>query len=921
MADWQPVDAQERGQHWALTDRVIFLAPESSTVTNEMVVRSIDAARTLLAQHWLNAAAFTLSQRLIMRSVLGSGDRPYADLKEARDLAIRVRDDRRSWRGDSAGAVALACEAALHASDWRTVIRLGTTEGDATADEAADAQVRRHVAIGRAAMGDLGAVPDLRGLPPAQESRIRAILAERTGQDPEPLWRAALAAASDDSQRMSALAGLARTGTHDLPGLEEFMATHPDVAAQVTATAEMARGEYAAAVERLRGPARTSPQAAAILGEAYERLGRHEDAVATLQEAARRFGDPDLAFLAVRVLHRQRRLDEAAAAARQILTSAPDAWPGRTEVLKYAAQAAVDTGDSAGAEELLRTSLDLDPADAPARWGLIRLLLSRADPDAAFRVFKEHPGHLDPANIEQGHAWLALHRREGSAEALAQGAVRLAKQFPDDEQLMAHVTTALVAPGPGRTNEPFDEELLGEVQSVVSTYLERWPNGALRSVQVNLEDPEATLDTIRQLIEVDAETARARRVFHARVARQELPLGSLASVVGRSYTELLLRRVPGTLPAWGADTSENVALIRDADRSLGSAVIADVSALVVLAVLEEQDRRVLMDAFRTIEVIDAALADVRSGRDFLAERSTVTLGWDEATGRGRLIETSTEEADRLARESVELLDLVSGLRRIPAARTADDKDDARDNHLGAWMQTIRTAIAIGQPVWADDAVLRALARGMGAAVFSTASVLEVLASVGKLTPGRWADALHHLARHRVSVPMSTDLLLGVAEEDRWGVGGAAFALGSPAVWANPRQAHALLARILPAVGAKRADQLPDWLYLSATGIGFAHPVPEAAVRQGGTLLAAAIQFSSAQASAMPALLSAVRAGLAEAAPDPGLLPDLLPVTVRLLLGALRAGLPPETADQYVIALFSQVDQEDRAVVLRAVLLP
>jgi tetratricopeptide (TPR) repeat protein len=110
--------------------------------------------------------------------------------------------------------------------------------------------------------------------------------------------------------------------------------------------------------------------------------------VATLQEAAERFGDPDLAFLAVRVLHRQGRREEAAQAARDILTAAPDAWPGRTEALQYAAQAAVNAGDTTQAEELLRTSLDLDPADPTARWGLIRLLHARADPDAAFRVFR-----------------------------------------------------------------------------------------------------------------------------------------------------------------------------------------------------------------------------------------------------------------------------------------------------------------------------------------------------------------------------------------------------------------------------------------------------------------------------------------------------------------------------------------------------
>jgi hypothetical protein len=447
VTSWKPTDAQGWTQRWIVADRIVWLSSEGSTVTGKMVDRSIEASQTLLAHRWVNGAALTLAQRLIMRSALGSGNRPYADLKEAAELAIRVRNDRRPWRGDSAAATAIACEAALHASDWRAVVRLGTADGEASPEEAADARVRRHVAIARIAMEDLKRIPDLSGLPAAQEARVRAHLAERMGQNPEPHWRQAVATASDDNERITALAGLARTGTRNLPGVDEFAATHPDVAAQVLATAELARGEHQAAVDRLRGPARTSPSAAALLAEAYERLDRPQDAVATLQEAAGRFADPDLAFLAVRVLHRQGRRQEAAQAARNILTAAPDAWPGRTEALQYAAQAAVDAGDPAEAEELLRTSLDLDPADTKARWGLIRLLLARADPDAAFRVFREHPGALEVADPGQAQAWLVLHRREGLGEALPRGAVALADRFSDDEEVVGSAVVALLAQG------------------------------------------------------------------------------------------------------------------------------------------------------------------------------------------------------------------------------------------------------------------------------------------------------------------------------------------------------------------------------------------------------------------------------------------------------------------------------------------
>ena len=102
LAAWEPADRQGWAHRWAVAELAIFLP--SSSVTPDMLGRSIDLARTVLAHHWINEVALTLAQRLIMRSVLGGGNRPYADLEGGPELAVRVRDDRRAWRGDSAAA-------------------------------------------------------------------------------------------------------------------------------------------------------------------------------------------------------------------------------------------------------------------------------------------------------------------------------------------------------------------------------------------------------------------------------------------------------------------------------------------------------------------------------------------------------------------------------------------------------------------------------------------------------------------------------------------------------------------------------------------------------------------------------------------------------------------------------------------------
>ena len=145
------------------------------------------------------------------------------------------------------------------------------------------------------------------------------------------------------------------------------------------------------------------------------------------------------------------------------------------------------------------------------------------------------------------------------------------------------------------------------------------------------------------------------------------------------------------------------------------------------------------------------------------------------------------------------------------------------------------------------------------------------------------------------------------------------ALGSPGLWADPRQASALWTRIVPSIAAHQSDQLPDWLYLSSVGIGYAHPAEAVAARLGGTLLAATIHLASAQAGEVPALIAAVRTGLAASAADPLARPDPLPTAVEILLEAYAGALPAGTAGRYMVGLFSRTNEADRTAVLAIVL--
>jgi hypothetical protein len=298
--------------------------------------------------------------------VLGASDRPHADLREARRLALKVRDDKRLWRGDSGPAVAAAIEAALHAGNLQAAIETGTSDGDATPREAAHPDVVARVAVALAVLGRDTGLPDVSGLGDYERERVLAQSARSAGRNPEPHWRAALAAAVDESEQATALAGLASTGTLDLPGLAEFEAAHPQVAAQIRGTGELARGEHHEVVERFRGRAGDDAQSSLLLARAYEMSGQVDAAVETLDRAAARFAHPDLAFQAAMTLHSAGRTQEAAALANRLLASASVAWPCRARALHFAAKAAAEEGTCQAPPGFSRRALRwTPPTDRP----------------------------------------------------------------------------------------------------------------------------------------------------------------------------------------------------------------------------------------------------------------------------------------------------------------------------------------------------------------------------------------------------------------------------------------------------------------------------------------------------------------------------------------------------------------------------
>jgi hypothetical protein len=80
------------------------------------------AAFEALADRYPDLGGFALSAaQLRLERVVDSTSPGHAsDIRQARQLALRARDARRRWRGDSAEAVVVACHAAMIAVDSTT---------------------------------------------------------------------------------------------------------------------------------------------------------------------------------------------------------------------------------------------------------------------------------------------------------------------------------------------------------------------------------------------------------------------------------------------------------------------------------------------------------------------------------------------------------------------------------------------------------------------------------------------------------------------------------------------------------------------------------------------------------------------------------------------------------------------------------
>ena len=859
-----------------------------------------------------------------------------SDLAEAEELALLARDRRRAWKADGGDAVAIAVRARA-ASDPRGALRLAlpAPRGVATDPEARNPEVREAGAVAAIYAGEPVLAAELAASisDPVERDLVRAAaLAELPGAADEvvPALRRALAAApmTRPDQRVRALMGLVQHGAPIAPDqlgsvapeLAQLRDTDPEAADIVQASAALRAGQLQQALVIARQYP-TSIPAVEIAARAAAEAGNPEEAFSILDRAGRTQGDEALRTQAMFLAADAGLNDQAQEVANRLVLSRD------AETRRRALEVRLDLAGRSGIWEeiadLGRRLLDdstFDLSDVRRvehvvqyRWAVAGAEFNLRRPERA-RVVLDEPDMLVPRNSTEALLLLAVLRATADpptkesaspnpvlAPEMLERALAIASAFPDDEDVVASaLKIVLMCSGP----DPLPDALLAQARSRGEAFFERFPDSSqLRQVTIG-EDLSGLAEYMRASYEPGAEQVvdLARQVWLG-----IYPQGLLASVIGRSYAETLIKRIAGCLVA---STSEPAVAETEeaASRSAreAGAVVIDTSALVLLDSIGGL-ARVLMAQFGRVFLPAGCRDDILEARNGLALKSGATLGWNPREQRPQLTEIAPETVENWAEAGARLAQRLAMVVIIPAGRAKPG---------WSWDDSLLLASTERHALWADDFALRQAARSEGVPAFGTLDLVTDLVHSGQLdepTLSRVIDAFQHA--YIVDLPR-TGNLIHFAASDGWRPGGyAALLLARPRFWSQPADGFAQYMRLMRALPPTEAtpEAIAEWGAAAMTGLAWAIP-PPARPRAVAGLLAWTV-LNGGGAAIFPTILEAGEQVMAAAAPAG----DLLAHTVAVLTETLSSIMPADQVGVIFTSLLAKFDKHRRAEAMQCFL--
>lgn len=373
-----------------------------------------------------------------------------------------------------------------------------------------------------------------------------------------------------------------------------------------------------------------------------------------------------------------------------------------------------------------------EPDNPSAAWALVICHIRINDLNGALRSWQQH-GSPEPRSEMEVGGWIELLGKFGRIVGTSEDALNLSSKFVSNEEIRRALLGALfladkrARPGHGASQsedgpeddvKDDDPEVLA-FREMLASYLRDFPDGAIRQVPINTDDP---LESLRDQFKNSPDTSE----IDEKVARGALPVGFAGVVHGKSYFECLLARDQGPVFAGSGDTGAEEAAMVAAHES---GAVIDLSALVTLSRVPEGIRDLLSGHFPKVRALTEHQRDAMDGGRIIARDS----GLSYQPSRGELPDafhrrTPHEVADRAAlaeRVEARFSQFASVSHPRMTALPLGQEEFDKPFLLGADL-----SLTLAVPFWADDHALKEVVRGEGGQSFGTPELLKHLRNEG-----------------------------------------------------------------------------------------------------------------------------------------------------------------------------------------------
>jgi hypothetical protein len=229
---------------------------------------------------------------------------------------------------------------------------------------------------------------------------------------------------------------------------------------------------------------------------------------------------------------------------------------------------------------------------------------------------------------------------------------------------------------------------------------------------------------------------------------------------------------------------------------------------------------------------------------------------------------------------------------------------------------VRYAAQSGLAFWCDDVALRAVARSVGVAAFSTPALLEVMLERGALSAPQYETAVRKLIEGLVGdFPVDQMRLSAMLAKSRSAAGPVASIFGRSSAWADVNHAYQVWTELVRQQVAIDVAYAYDWLYSAVVGITRLQKSASMRREAAALLLSAAVNLVGARPDVVIRCVVAARSGLAavrqgEEGDDP------LVRAVEMIRAAMIKLVGVKDATNYLSGIFNGLDPDDRQKVLQ-----